>query len=73
MAELTNASEGSKMTILNLFFQILKNTQPRKPAPCLALRPFSLIFPMSQILKKYAMQTSQIYLPSPQPTKALPS
>jgi len=28
----TNSSEGSKMSILNLFFQILTNTQRRKPA-----------------------------------------
>ena len=32
------------MTILHLFFQILKNTQRRKLAPCLALCPFSPIF-----------------------------
>ena len=44
MAESINTSEVSTMTIFNLFVQILKNTQPPKPAPCLALRPFSIIF-----------------------------
>ena len=44
MAELTNRSEASKMSILNLFFLKHNNAQRREPAPCLAFRPFSLIF-----------------------------
>ena len=48
IAELTNMLGASKMSILNLSFQMLTNAQRYKPAPCLALRPFSLIFPYSK-------------------------
>lgn len=43
MEELANPSAASKMSILNLFVLELNNTQRRKPAPCLAFRPISLI------------------------------
>ncbi len=44
ISELTNPKKASKMSILNLFFQMLTNAQPCKPAPCLASCPFSPIF-----------------------------
>ena len=51
--ELTNTSERSKISVLNLFSQILKNTQRPKPAFCLALSPFSPIF----LYLKYSKNT----------------
>ena len=55
------------MSILNLFFLILKNTQRPKPAPCLALCPFSLIL----AYPKYSQnkQIKNLKSTSPQPTK----
>ena len=44
MTESNNPKKASKMSILNLFFQMLTNAQPCKPAPCLASSPFSPIF-----------------------------
>ena len=44
MAESTKPAAAAKMSILNLFFQMLTNAQRYKPAPCLASSPFSLIF-----------------------------
>lgn len=44
ITELNNPKKASKMSILNLSFQMLTNAQPHKPAPCLALYPCLLIF-----------------------------
>ena len=48
ITESNNPKKASKTSILNLFFQMLTNAQPRNPAPCLALCPFSLIFAYSK-------------------------
>ena len=44
IAEFTNPSEDSKMSILNLFFLEHNNAQRRKPLHRLAFSPISLIF-----------------------------
>ena len=77
MSELINPAEGSKMSILNLFFQMLTNAQRRKPALCLALTPFSPILPYFKCSQnaqiKNPKSTSSQLKKKPQKSSPLPT
>ncbi len=68
MTELTNMLGASKMSILNLFFLAHNNAQRPEPAPCLASRPFSLIFLCPKYSKNKQIKNPKS-TPSTQPTR----
>ena len=69
--------KASKMSILNLFFQMLTNAQPYKPVLCLALCRFLLIFVYSKCSQnaqiKNPKSTSSQLKKKPQKSSPLPT
>ena len=59
--------KASKMSILNLFFQMLTNAQPPQTRSLSSFMPIFTNFRIFQMLTECSNQNSQIYCPSTQP------